>query len=128
MAGQRMTQDPGAIELMKELAAEEAKHYAWIKDFKDRGTEKKDRGPQKLPDLMVSDYLLDINFTQGAGLQDVITIALKREQSSVEFYEKMQPLLASESARRLCGKLLREERKHKRKLEIFYDDLFFQED
>ncbi len=126
-AGQKKTQDPGAIELMKELAYQELKHYEWIKDFKENHSVSKEWHSKRLPDLMISEYLVDVNLSEAAGLQDVITVAIKREQSSIEFYSKMKQLAKSKVARQLCDRLNHEELNHKIKLETFYDDLFYQE-
>jgi rubrerythrin len=126
-AYQKRTQDPGAIKLMQELAQEELKHYQWIKNLKDTGQASHDWHQQKLPDLKISEYLMDINITEGAGLQDVITVAIKREQSSVEFYININQMTENKAVRQLCEKLIQAERNHKAKLEIFYEGLFYQE-
>jgi rubrerythrin len=128
IAGQKKTTDPGAIQLMRELAEEEAKHYRWIKNLKDRGSEKETRNSKKLPDLMIGEYLTDARISEGAGLQEVITTALKRELSSVEFYTKIKMDMGTRAGKQLCQRLVQAERNHKAKLEIFYDDLFNQED
>jgi rubrerythrin len=127
IAGQKMTQDPGAIELMRELADQELRHYQWIKDLKENGLNEKSWDPERLPGLMISEYLTDTRFSEGAGLQEVITVAIKREQYSVEFYTGLNEAMKGEDARQLCGKLINEELRHKTKLEKFYDDLFNKE-
>lgn len=127
IAGQKKTQDSGAIQLMTELAGQELKHYEWIKHYKDTHPTAKDWSPKSVPDLMISEYLIDTKIPEEAGLQDVITAAMKREQYSVEFYSKLEKIMNSQSGKRLCERLNREERKHKMKLETFYDGLFNKE-
>jgi rubrerythrin len=127
VAGQKKTQDPGAIELLKELAYQEQRHYELIKDFKDNHPDENKWKSRSLDELMISEYLADVNLSEAAGLQDIITVAMKREQSSVEFYSQMQQLADSKAAGQLCEQLIYEEKKHKTKLETFYDDLFFKE-
>jgi rubrerythrin len=127
-ANQKKTTDPGAIQLMRELALEESKHYQWIKNLKEQWLEKDARPPKKIPDLMISEYLTETQISEGAGLQEVITAAMKRELLSVEFYAKMKLEMNTMAGKQLCEKLIEAERNHKAKLEIFYDDLFNQED
>jgi rubrerythrin len=127
IAGQKKTRDQGAIELMKELAAQELKHLEWIKNFKESGLSSKDWSPKNLSALNISEYLVDANIAEGAWLQDVITAAMKREQHSVEFYSQMMQVMNSETGKRLCERLSSEELNHKNKLEIFYHDYFLKE-
>lgn len=125
-AGQRRTQDPGARALMKELAEEELKHSKWLKDFKEKGLEKRGWHRQKVANLMISEYLTGGESLEGAGLQDTLIFALKHEQQSIEFYMRMLGIMRDAAAKCLCVRLVHEELKHKLKLETFYDDLFYQ--
>jgi rubrerythrin len=127
IAGQKKTQDPGGIELMKELSYQELKHCELIKRFKENYPNTKEWYSKKLPDLMISEYLVDINLSESAGLQDIITIAMKREQYSIEFYSRMKKLAKGQAARQLCELLAKEEFNHKVKLEKYYEDFFLKE-
>lgn len=127
-AGQGKTADPGAKALMKELAAEEHNHSEILKGLRDKGTGRLTWYPQKVPDLKISDYLVSGDTLEGAGLQDTLIFAMKREQQAVEFYSGMMGMLRSAVAKRLARKLAVEELKHKLKLEMLYDDLFYKED
>lgn len=128
IAGQEKTQDPGARELMKELAAEELNHSRMIKNFKEKGWQKRDWHREKVPNLMISEYLTGADTVEGAGLQDVLIFAMKREQESVEFYAKMMGVMRDKTAKGLCEKLVQAELRHKLRLETLYDDLFYGED
>ncbi len=125
IAGQSKTQDPGAKALMKELAEEELKHSQWLKDFREKGLEKRGWHPKKVPNLMISEYLTGGEALEGAGLQDTLVFAMKREQQAIEFYSKMMGIMRDRPAKRLCQRLVHEELKHKLKLETLYDDLFY---
>lgn len=126
-AGQKKTQDPGARALMKELAEEELGHSRRLKKLKEKGLPKRDWHPEKVPNLMISEYLTGGDTLEGAGLQDLLISAMKREQQAVEFYSKMMGIMREETAKRLCESLTHEELKHKLRLEILYDDLFYGE-
>ncbi|MBI3040207.1 MAG: ferritin family protein [Chloroflexi bacterium] len=128
IAGQGKTQDPGARVLMKELAQEELRHSEWLKNLKEKGLEKLSWHQERVPNLMISDYLTGGDTLEGAALQDTLVFAMKREQQAVEFYSKMMGIVRDASAKRLCQRLVHEELKHKLRLEMFYDDLFYGED
>jgi len=57
IAGQSKTQDPRAKVLLKELANEELKHAELLKSIKENGPEKQSWHQEKIPDLMISQYL-----------------------------------------------------------------------
>lgn len=128
VAGQNKTQDPAAKALMKELAEEELKHLQWLKNLKERGLGKRGWHQEKVPNLMISEYLTGGDILEGAGLQDTLVFSMKREQQAVEFYSKMMGVIRDETAKHLCERLVHEELKHKLRLETFYDDLFYSED
>jgi rubrerythrin len=127
LAGMKKTSDAGAIALMKDLAAEEQKHYELIKEFKESGRSLQDWKPKKAVDLKLSEYLVETPITEGAMLQDVIDAAMKREQYSIDFYTRMKEGTASQAGKRLCDRLIAQEHGHKKKLELFYDDFFNKE-
>jgi rubrerythrin len=72
-------------------------------------------------------YLVDVDISEGATIQDVITAAMKREQRAVEFYSLMQQVLDSQEGHKLCDRLAHEELHHKQKLETLYDELLSRE-
>jgi len=57
VGGQSKTQNPGAKALLKELANEELKHTQLLKSIKGKGLEKQSWHQEKIPDLMISQYL-----------------------------------------------------------------------
>ncbi len=128
IAGQNETQDPGAKILMKELAEEERKHTQRLKDLKAKGVAKAGWHQEKVPNLMISEYLTGGDTLEGAGLQDTLLFAMKREQQAVEFYSRMMGVMRNKTAKRLCEEMVHEELSHKRRLETFYDELFYGED
>ena len=128
IAGQSKTEDPAAKTLMKELADEELKHAEWLKRLQEKGLVKRSWHQKELPNLRISEYLIGGDTLEGVGLQDTLLFAMKREQQAVEFYAKMMSVIRDKPAKRLCQRLVHEELKHKLRLEMFYDDLFYGED
>ncbi|MBM3132143.1 MAG: rubrerythrin [Chloroflexi bacterium] len=127
-AAQKETDDPGARRLLKELAEDEGRHLQILKDIKESGMEVLQWDNGKLRNLMISEYLTGPDTLHNAGIQDVLLFAMKREQEAVEFYSRMMSALKTRQAKRLCEGLVHSELKHKLKLELMYDDLFYGED
>ena len=111
---------------MRALAEEEKKHSAWLKDLKGRGGNA-NWHTGETHDLRISDHLTTTESLEGAGLQDTLIFAIKREQEAIEFYAKMMGVLRGKTAKSLCQKLAQEELRHKYKLEVLYDDTFYVE-
>jgi len=128
IAGQDRTDDPAAKELMKELAEEESHHLQMLRELNEQDWRDSDWHREKIPNLMISEYLIGGDRLEGASLQDTLVFAIKREQQAVEFYSRMMGILRSKDTKRLCERLVHEELKHKLRLEMFYDDLFYGED
>lgn len=121
--------DSGARKLLAEIAEEEGRHLQTLKDFKEKGFDESLWDMAKIPDLKISDHLVrHDNLGEGSGIQDVLVFAMKREQEAVEFYSKMMSALRTEEAKLLCEALVQSELKHKRELELMYDDIFYGED
>lgn len=128
IAAQGKTDDPGAKTLLKELAAEEKGHQSRLKKLKDKDFSKRDWHHEKVTDLKMSEYLTGGETLEGAGLQDTLIFAMKKEQGSVEFYSRMMGTLVDGNAKRICEGLVHDELKHKLRLETLYDDLFYKGD
>lgn len=121
--------DSGARKLLAEIAEEEGNHLQLLKDFKEKGLDESIWDMAKIPDLKISDHLIGHDsLGEGSGIQDVIVFAMKREQEAVEFYSKMMSAFRTEESKRLCEALVQAELRHKRKLELMYDDVFYGED
>lgn len=125
IAAQVRTEDPGAKALLKELAAEESGHSQRLKKLKEKGLDKRNWYQEKVPNLMISEYLTGGDTLEGAGLQETLIFAMKREQQSIEFYSKMTSVVRDETTKHLCASLVHEELRHKLRLEVLYDDLFY---
>ncbi len=126
-AAQQKTGDPGAKELLKDLARQEVKHAEKLKDLKQKGLVKQ-WYQDEIVDLKVSNYLTGGDTLEGAGLQDTLIFAMKREEESVDFYRRMTGMMREEAAKKLCANMTNEEMKHKKRLETLYDQLFYGED
>jgi rubrerythrin len=125
--GQKLTGDTGAVQLMKELAEEENNHVEWIRSLKEKGIKSGSYYPGKIHDLMLSEHLTGGETLEGAGLQDALIYAVKRERQSLEFYANMMGIMRDRAAKALCRRLANAELGHKYRLEKMYDNLFLAE-
>ncbi len=126
-AAQAKTDDPGARQLLQELAGQEAGHVQKLKGLKEKGNVGRWHR-DRVPDLKMDRYLTAPDILEGAGMQDTLTFTIQREQQSIEFYSRMMGMMREPAAKELCANLVNEELHHKRRLETLYDDLFLQED
>lgn len=111
---------------IKELAEEELKHKEMLQNF-DVSKIKKFK-PAKIQDLHITEYLVDKDVTKIKDFQDVLIVAMKKEQKSYNFYVSLAQSADSQDMKKLCRILAQEELKHKHKLELYYDDIIFKED
>lgn len=127
LAAQQKSIDPGAKALMKELGDDEARHYRRLERLKKRDWSTGEWHKERTKDLGISEYLAGGDTLDQAGLQDTLIFAMKREQHAVEFYSRLMGVLRSKDAKLLCERLVHEELKHKQKLEMLYDALFYKD-
>ena len=116
--------DPGARNLLSELAEEEIKHRIFFEDLKEADLQQ-GQAPQVL-DLHMSDYLVSKDISEQSSVQDVLISAIHREANAIKFFTD----LATQSSQMWATfeKLAAEEKKHKLLLETYYDDNILTED
>ena len=112
--------NPGIREFFREMVQEEQRHRDMLRDLDalDLGGVKL----EKVEDLQISDYLIDVQFKEDLTYQDALTLAMKKEEKAHAFYSGWKNKCVSEKAAKLFAMLENEEAKHKRKLENLYDD------
>ncbi len=114
--------NPGIKEFFTEMVEEETRHRDLLKNLDPSGSELAGYKLQKIENLMISDYLIDIKFKDDLTYQDALTIAMKKEEKAHEFYAGWKGRCMHEGTAKLFGMLENEELKHKRRLETLYDD------
>jgi rubrerythrin len=110
---------PGMSALFNELAAEEQKHEDLLKNLGDLANLPEPTG--KVPDLKISDYLLEMKFYPEIKYQEVMMLAMKNEEKSQKFYGAWAQNSSNPEHKKLFGHLAEEEAKHKYRLESIYD-------
>lgn len=110
----------GSKELFHEFADEERKHQRMLENFSREQVER--YSLKKIPDLKRSDYLVDVEYSEGMGYADSLRLAVKREEKAHAFYLDFAGKTEQEEHRKLFEVLAQEEAKHKLRLETLLDD------
>ena len=77
---------------------------------------------QKIPNLKISDYMVESELKPDISYGDILRIAMKREERSVKLYTDLNEKNQQETLKTLFGFLIQEESKHKYYIEKLYDD------
>jgi rubrerythrin len=77
---------------------------------------------EKVPNLKISDYMVDGELRPDIPYADILRIAMKREERSVKLYTDLKERNQDPTLNNLFTFLVQEESKHKYSLEKLYDD------
>lgn len=117
--------NPGAKQMLKELAAEEIAHKELLESL-DLGDIQGQR-PVGLDDLMITEFLAERKITPDSTPQDILIVAMQMEKSAYEFYSGLAKDIADPRIQQTFQWLAQEELKHKSLLERHYDDAVYRE-
>lgn len=127
-AAAQLVKSEQAKTILKELAQEERGHKAKLLDVLKKGpswavpTGKL----EETVDLKIGDYLMPAQLNAESDFQDALSVAIKREQASYDFYAQMARLV-SPDARRIFDFLANEELKHRNKVQSIYDEIVYRD-
>jgi rubrerythrin len=77
---------------------------------------------EKIPNLKISDYMVEAELKPDISYGDILRIAMKREERSVRLYTDLNEKNEDKGLRSLFTFLIQEESKHKYYIERLYDD------
>jgi rubrerythrin len=114
----------GAKEMLKEFSREERKHQALLEKFKTQGLDQSlsEYKLKWIKDIKRSDYLVDMKYDKGMAYNDLLLLAIKREEKALKLYNDLLKEVETDDSKKLFQVLCQEEAKHKLKLETLYDD------
>ena len=114
----------GKKKMLQEFAAEERKHLAILEDLKAGkvGAKLDDYKFKWITDLKRSDYVHEVEYKPGLGYDELLLLAMKREEKALALYNEMLRNTEIEDAKKVFKMLCQEEAKHKLALETMYDD------
>jgi rubrerythrin len=106
--------------LLVNLEHMEKGHVAILEGIRDQDIEKIDI--PEIEDLHISEYIVNDEPTGELRYQDILIIAMKREEASHRLYSDLAGMTTDTGVRKLFLKLASEEAKHKLLFEKMYDD------
>ncbi|HKJ65460.1 MAG TPA: ferritin family protein [Desulfopila sp.] len=109
-------------ETFRELAQEEGKHLKLLTGLKKNKKAIDSYEIKEIQNLKISDYLTDLEYQEGMPIEDILTLAMKREEMSVKLYADMASKTDDVEAEKLFNLLVQEEKEHKLAFEKMYDD------
>ena len=114
----------GKRQMLKEFAAEERKHQQMLEDYLATGVAQKldDYRFEWITDIKRSDYVDAVEYQPGMAYNELLMLAMKREESALRLYNQLLEKAENEDAKKLFKMLCQEEAKHKLALETMYDD------
>ena len=114
----------GSKKMFAEFAAEEQKHEKILQEFKTKGITKSLEEYQLkwITDIKRSDYLVDLDYEQGMPYNEILLLAMKREEKALKLYNDFLDQADTDEGKKLFKVLCQEEAKHKLALETIYDD------
>jgi rubrerythrin len=112
----------GARDALKEMAEEEKKHEALLRNLGGNKELLKDYEFKWVPDMKRSDYMVDMTYEPGMHYTDILRLAMKREENALRMYNELQQKTDNEEYIKVFKVLCQEEAKHKMFLETLYDD------
>jgi rubrerythrin len=114
----------GAGRMFEEFAQEERKHQMMLEEFKTKGVTAsvQDYNFKWITDIKRSNYVVDLVYSPGMGYNEILMLAMKREEKALKLYNDFLAQAGSDESKTLFKMLCQEEAKHKLALETMYDD------
>ena len=127
----------GKKEMLLEFAAEERKHQRLLETYVNQCVADGEEGFKEneciidglenykfkwITDIKRSNYVDEIEYKPGMAYNELLLMAMKREEHALALYNRLLDEATTESAKKLFKILCQEEAKHKLALETMYDD------
>ena len=109
-------------QVFEDFAKEEGKHVALLTDISGNKEKIDSYEFKTIPDLKISDYMVEIEYKEGMPMPEILKIAMKREEKAVKLYSMLAGQTDNEDVKKVMLMLVQEESKHKLGLESMYDD------
>lgn len=111
---------PSTKQAFEEFALEEEYHKAKLLEIKSSG--QMTPAAEKVMDLQIADYLVDIEPAGDLDYMQALILAIKQEQVAFKMYTDLAASAEDADLRKLLLRLAQEEAKHRLKFESEYDD------
>lgn len=125
----KRVKDPAAKVGLGDLAEQEKQHKAKLEgllagnlDWAVRLSRR-----EEVRDLQIGEYLEARPLSEESDLQDVLIVAMKREEATGAFYQQMANLVDPGPVQDLFTLLAKEEAKHKEYVERIYEEVIYRD-
>jgi len=115
-----------SVKFLKELEMMEIGHSKLLASFNTEEIVNNYVSPEII-DLKICDYFEEVVPNQDMNFQEVLILAMKKEEEAMNLYNSLALHIPDENANNIFLKLAVEESKHKNWLETIYDDEIFKE-
>jgi rubrerythrin len=112
----------GVKKTFEDFANEEKKHVKMLEDLEGNKEKIAAYEFKWIPDMKRSDYMVDITYEKGMHYTEILRLAMKREEKSLQLYNELASKADKSEFVNLFKILSQEEAKHKNILETIYDD------
>jgi len=120
MFAQRTT--AGTKKMFEELAVEEDGHKNFLEKMDMDAVRK--HILTDVPDLKISDYMVDVKYSEDMNPQEAIMFAMKSEEMAKKMYMDMGSMVSDPDTKKLFAVLAEQEARHKLRLETMYQEEF----
>jgi rubrerythrin len=110
----------------EDFAAEEQGHRKLLEEARKGKTV--NIGGDKIADLKIAEYAVDIVPTPDMDYQAALILAMKKEKASFALYTDLAAAATEPAAKKLFLSLAQQEAKHKLRFELKYDEVVLKED
>ena len=116
----QMVENPAMTSVFEELTRVETGHKVKLQNIKSSGG--LEAAVEKVLDLKIADYLVDVEPAPDMDYQQALIIAMKREQASHNLYTDLAAATEEKGVRDIMLSLAEEEARHKLRFETEYDE------
>lgn len=117
---QEKTKFQAQKEMLKELENMEKGHIVILENIREKGMQKVE--VKKIDNLNISEYIVDVKSYDNMTYQDVLIVAMKKEEQAERLYTNMAGNFQGSELETLFLKLSSEEASHKLRFETLYDE------
>jgi len=114
------TNMPGLKKLLLDLQSEEKNHKKMLENISQEKL--KSYEVKKVPDLKITDHLLEEPMEPEMNFQELLIYAAKKEQRAADLYSELASQAQDEDMKKTFEFMVQQEKSHKLKLEKEYED------
>ncbi len=117
--------NPASKEAFEMLAAQEETHQKILENYLHGKLKEGALSPGLVVDYKIAEHLDQPEITPTMDLEEVFTLAAKKEKASNELYQSLAAIHPNGQVRKLLEDLAAQELEHKRRVETLYNEVAF---